>query len=216
MMRWLVLCMACGIVPAAAQAEFELSAYLGAQGATGSDVSGNDPGGVGRFSFGADWEGRPFEAPPHYGVRATWWRTATWGLALDLNHAKVYAGDEALAANGFDRLEMTDGLNLLTVNYMRRFPEAGRAWTPYLGVGLGVAVPYVEVVTEGGETFDYQLTGPAAAALAGVSYRVNDRWSVFGEGKLTWSSHDADLDNGGSLETEIVTHAVNAGVALRF
>ncbi|MCR9086998.1 MAG: porin family protein [Rhodobacteraceae bacterium] len=204
-------------LPRAASAEFEVSFYTGWQTAPHSKVSGNDPGGVGPFDFTAAWEGKSFEAPPHYGLRGIWWRNAgLYGLALDFNHVKVYASDEDLAEQGFERLELSDGLNIVTVNLMRRFPGETRRWTPYVGAGLGIAVPHVDVETSGGKTFGYQYTGPAVSWVAGVSYPFAERWSVYGEYKGTYSQNSADLDNGGSLDTNIVTNALNVGVSFNF
>jgi lipid A oxidase len=39
---------------------------------------------------------------------------------------------------------------------------------------------------------------------------------VFGEYKGTYSSNEAELSGGGSLETDIVTNAFNVGVSFRF
>ena len=204
-------------MPAVAAAETEISVYTGYQTAPHSGVEGEDPGGIGAFDFTAGWDGNSFEAPPYYGLRGTWWRDEVNGFALEFTHAKVYADDETLAENDLDHFEFTDGLNLITVNYMRRFPAAGGPrLTPYVGAGVGVAVPYVEFETAGGETYEYQLTGPAATVIAGASYELNADWSVFGEYKGSYSSNEADLDNGGSLETDIITNAVNLGVSFRF
>ncbi len=200
-----------------ARAEFEISGYTGIQTAFDSNVEGNDPGGVGEFDFSAGWEGRSFEPPIHYGIRGTWWRNGgNLGFGLELNHTKVYADDDTLDEEGFDSLELSDGLNIITANIMRRFPGEERRWTPYVGGGVGVAVPHVDVETEGGRTFEYQLTGPAVAWMAGVTVPLTTSWSVFGEYKGTFSQNDADLDNGGNLETDIVTNALNFGVSFNF
>lgn len=201
-----------------AHAENELSFYTGLQGAPHSRVSGTDPGGVGTFSFLAAWEGRSFEAPPHYGFRYTRWTGETLGFGVDFNHAKVYADGATLAANGFSNLEFTDGLNILTANAYRRWPGAfiGGRVTPYVGAGVGLAIPHVDVETVGGKTFEYQVTGPAATWLAGAKYTVTDRWGVFGEYKGTYSLNEADLSNGGSLKSDVVTNAINLGLSLSF
>lgn len=200
---------------APAMADVELSFYLGSQEAAHSRVRGSDPGGIGDFNLLVGWEGKSFEMPPYYGVRATWWRDDRLGFGIDFNHVKVYAPDGTKAANGFDTLEFTDGLNVLTANVMYRFPNKSK-WTPYVGAGLGVSIPHVEVTTAGGKTFNYQYGGPAAALIAGVSYSFNDTWAVFGEYKGTYTRNNVDLDNGGYLKTNIVTNAVNIGVSYRF
>lgn len=199
-----------------AHAEFELSLYTGWQTSPHSVVEGNDPGGAGELDFTAGWEGRSNEMPPYYGFRGTWWRSDTLGYGIEFNHAKVYADDETLAESGFESLEFTDGLNLLTVNVFRRFPGEERTWTPYLGAGVGVSIPHVDVESAGGKTFEYQYTGPAVQWVAGVTYPLNDRWAVFGEYKGSYSQNTADLDSGGELETNIVTNALNVGVSFDF
>ncbi len=201
-----------------ASAEMELSFYTGVQEAPHSRVEGNDPsaGGIGPFSFLATWEGRSFEMPPHYGFRGTYWRDDNLGFGVDFNHVKVYADDATMTANGFSNLELTDGLNILTANVWYRWPNRARRWTPYVGAGIGLAIPHVDVQTAGSKTFEYQVTGPAAQWVAGVTYEINDRWGVFGEYKGTYSSNKADLTGGGTLETDIVTNALNLGVSFKF
>lgn len=216
MFRTLTLAAAAMIVPHLALAEVELSFYGGWQSAPHSDVSIRGDSVLGDDDFTAGWEGRPFEAPPYYGLRATWWPSGTFGFGVDINHAKVYADAETLAAAGLDRLEFSDGLNILTVNAYRRWEDAFGSLTPYVGGGVGIAFPHVEVVDPGTRTWGYQVTGPAVAWMAGVSYPLGDRWSVFGEYKGTYSRNTADLDTGGTLETDIITNALNLGVSFSF
>src|SRR6056297_3574638 len=154
------------LVPAQAAADFELSVYTGVQSVADSDVEGSDPFGLGDFDFSADWEGRSGETPPYYGIRGTWWREDDFGFGLEFTHNKVYASDDTLQDEGFDTLEFTDGQNLVTAHVMRRFTDPGRRWTPYVGAGLGVNIPYVEVETDGTDTFEYQYAGPAATWMA--------------------------------------------------
>ncbi|GGG80635.1 lipid A oxidase (Involved in formation of 2-aminogluconate) protein [Salipiger pallidus] len=196
--------------------DMELSVYTGWQTAPHSRASGDYPGG-GSYDALIGWDGKSFEMPPYYGIRGTWWQSETLGYALEFTHAKVYAPDDEQADIGFDRMEFTDGLNLLTVNVMKRWPEKWSTATPYVGAGLGIAVPHVDVETTAGDkTFGYQYTGPAARLIAGVSYPVSERFSVFGEYQFTYSSNEADLDGGGSLNTDIKTNALNFGVSMNF
>ena len=192
-----------------ANAEVQLSFYTGTQTAPHSIIDDSVLG-----EERVKWLGKSFEAPPYYGIRATWWKNEKWGFGFEINHAKVYA--ENKAALGYDTLEFTDGLNLITANVFRRFPNKGR-FTPYVGGGLGIAVPHVEIERAGeSKTFEYQLTGPAAILVAGVSYEFNDRWSVFGEYKGSYSINKAKVDAGGTLSTNIVTNALNIGVSYSF
>ncbi|MBN9886997.1 outer membrane beta-barrel protein [Salipiger abyssi] len=197
--------------------DFEISVYTGWQTAPHSRVSGDYPGTGADYDALIGWEGKSFEMPPYYGIRGTWWRTETFGLAVEMTHSKVYAPDDERKKLGFDRMEFTDGHNILTVNAMKRWPDQWGSATPYVGAGLGIAVPHVDVeTTSGDKTYGYQLTGPAAKLLAGISYPVSDRFSVFGEYQFTYSSNEADLDGGGSLETDIKTNALNFGISMKF
>jgi len=213
-----IIAVCAALVAAPAVAETELSFYTGFQTAPHSRVEGTDPGNAVSpiVNFGTSWDGASFEMPPYYGVRATYWRNARWGFGVDFNHAKIIADPAKAAANGFSRLEFTDGLNILTANVWRRWERDSSNWTPYVGAGVGFAFPHVDIQSAGGTTFDYEITGPAAAVIAGVKYDFNDRWGVFGEYKGTYSSHDASLASGGSLQTDIITNAVNIGVSFSF
>lgn len=204
------------LLAAPAAAEFELSIYTGYQTSPHSVVKGDDPDGVGDFSFTAAWEGKSGEMPPYYGFRGTWWQDDKIGYGVEFNHAKVYADGKTRSENGFERLEFTDGLNLLTANVFRRFPDVSPRFTPYVGAGLGVAIPHVDIETDGSKTFGYQLTGPAVQWVAGLSYPMSESWSLFGEYKGSYSQNKADLDGGGEIETNIVTNALNLGVSFNF
>lgn len=205
------------LVAAPALAEMEFSFYTGVQESPHSRVRGNDPTGIGPFNFLATWEGRSFEMPPYYGARATWWTNDKLGFGLDFNHAKVYADAATLAGNGFSTLEFSDGINIVTANVWRRWQSSDRAWTPYVGAGVGLSIPHVESQTTGGaKTFEYQITGPAVQWVAGVKYDINERWGLFGEYKGTYSQNDADLAGGGSLSTDILTNAINVGISFKF
>lgn len=212
--RLTALCLA--LLPAlpAAAADLELSVYAGVQTVQPSGVSGRDPV-LGAFAFSVDWAGKPTAMPPYYGLRATWWQPTGWGWGVDVNHVKAYADDAAMGANGFSRLEFTDGLNLVTVNALRRW-DIGAPVRPYLGLGIGAAIPHVDVTTPGGRTYGYQVTGPAVVWMAGASLPLKDRWSVFGEYKGSRSWNTADLDGGGSLKTNLTTHALNLGISYSF
>ena len=204
------------VTPAIASAEVELSFYGGAQSAPHSVVTITGDPLIPDEEFTAAWDGLSFSAPPHYGIRATWWQNEIYGFGVELNHAKVYSDDATRAANGYNVLEFTDGLNILTVNGFRRWQDAFSGFTPYVGGGVGVSVPHVEVNKNGSDTFGYQFGGPAVAWMAGATYPINDRWSVFGEYKGTYSINDVDLDSGGTLETNVITNSLNFGVGFNF
>lgn len=203
-------------LPAAAETEFAF--YFGGQSLPHSVVTRTDPGNVEDPApdFTAKWEGRPFEAPVYYGLRVTEWQTDTFGWGVEFTHSKAYSDEATRDKNGFDTLELTDGVNILTVNAYRRWPDQMGTLTPYVGGGLGFAIPHVEVESAGGSTIGYQITGGAIRWTAGASYAMSDSWGVFGEYQGTYSQHDMKLDNGGALETSLVTNALNIGVSYSF
>lgn len=210
-----------------AAAEMELSLYLGAQGVTESTGSGVLPGGT-PVSRSFDWEGKPFEAPIYYGGRAIWWTPSDIGFGLEGTHTKAYASSADLAAIGLSRFELSDGHNIFTANVMKRWPGAlaNGQLTPYIGAGVGIAVPHVDAQVPGASnrTYDYEHTGPAVRGIAGVKYNFNEDWAVFGEYQFTWSDNDITIDadpavagqTAGRISTEILTHAVNIGISYSF
>ncbi len=204
-------------VASPAVAEFELSAYTGWQNVNDSTLKGDYPGTGANIDSSVSWSGKPFEAPPYYGLRGTWWQSDNWGYGVELTHAKSYADDDDARDLGFSGIEFTDGLNILTANAMYRWPGAFLNATPYVGAGLGVSIPHVDVQsTTGSDTYGYQIGGPAARITAGISYDITDRYALFTEYQYTVSDNDVDLEDGGSLQTVIETNAINFGVSYKF
>lgn len=207
-----------------AAAELELSLYLGLQGVMDSDASGHMPDGT-PINRKVDWEGKSFESPLYYGGRVTWWTSNDFGFGIEGTHTKAYASAEDQAAIGTDRLEFTDGHNIYTANVMKRFPSAfeGSNFTPYLGAGVGVAIPHVDIQVTGAShrTHGYETTGLALRGIAGMKYAITDSWALFGEYQIVWSDNDMTIEGDpgqpdGKLRTELTTHAINIGVSYSF
>lgn len=204
------VCLALALVLTAGlplRAENLIQGYTGWQGAPDARV--RMPG----RDFDADWGGESFKAPPYWGLRWTRWQ-GDWGWGAEFTHAKVKASDDTLDGAGLQRLEFTDGLNILTVNLQRRW--LGGRFTPYAGAGLGVAIPHVEVTRPQGRTYGYQLTGPALRWFAGISRDFTPNWLGLVEYQGTFSRNTADLKGGGDLRSDVTTHALNIGLGYRF
>jgi lipid A oxidase len=194
---------AASISGAASAEDLQFSIYGGYQTAPHSGVDVSDG-----THFTAGWEGKSFGSPPYYGGRVTWWlgdfNLPNWGVSLDYTHDKVYADDDTLAKAGWSHFEFTDGLNLITINGLYRFQDPTRRWTPYLGAGIGVNIPHVEVIRPSGKTWDYEVGGVTLQAQAGIDY------------KGTYSRIDVPIDSGDRLKTNIFTNAVNVGVSFHW
>lgn len=231
-----------GLSGYSAQAELQFSTYFGYTHSLDSDFDIVQPGsgGTNMTLHDVESDGESFSykgGPPFYGFRGTYWLDSTpnWGFAIDYNHIKIYpdlnqtvtvsgvrngvpvSGQQPLN-NTVQKLEFTDGLNLLTFNALYRHENEG-TFIPYAGAGVGLSIPHVEFqrsASQGPRTYEYQVTGVALQALAGLEWRVWDNISLFGEYKISYADVDADLDGGGSLETEIWTNHFIFGMTYRF
>lgn len=217
MKKKLFLALAASTVLAApAFAEIEIDLYMGSENPSSSNISGSHPA-IGAFNANIDWDGKSNVMPPYYGVRAMYWRPSDIGFGIEFSHNKAYAPAAQMAANNFDRLEFTDGHNIITFDVMKRWPGQWGRITPFVGAGFGFAMPHVDITPTGGaHTLGYQVTGPAVRLMAGARYQINENWSVFGEYQFTWSDNSVDLDGGGSLSTTITSNALNIGIGYAF
>lgn len=203
-------------LPATASfSQAELSIYGSAQVVGNSVVSGSDPSGAGDFRFNSVWRARAADVPSHFGVRLTWWQRSGLGWGLDFENASIQATQDSLTGSGISNLGLSQGVNLFAVTAYRRWPETRRVH-PYVGAGVGISMPQVEFDSAGGLTSSLQITGPAVQWLAGASLPLSDRWSVFGEYKGSYSVNTAELSNGGSFSTNLITNGVNVGLTLGF
>lgn len=225
-----------------ADAETTASLLIGSAWTADSDVEYR-PGAGTQLDFrDVAWETDPFGTPPYYALRLTRWleRAPGWGLAFDFTHAKMISEADRLvrvtgerdgvAVDGFERvgdtfreLEFSDGHNLFTLNGLRRWrpfaTDTGstlRNSSVYVGGGVGIAVPHVEVNTLVADVFEYQYAGPAAQLMTGAGIPLGDRFSLQFEYRLTWAELDTDLGGGRSLSTDALTHHVNFGIGFDF
>lgn len=168
------------------------------------------------------WDGKSFTTPPYWGGALTYWfddRKAGWGVGIDYVHAKAYANINFVTDPVFDHLEFTHGLNLIIpTGYYRFLSPSENRFVPYVGAGVGVALPHVEVRFDASPdwTSQYELAGPAAQILAGAEMRLIGDLSFFGEGKLSYARIDAGLSGGGSVRANIWSPQAAVGFSYRF
>jgi lipid A oxidase len=229
-----VLGLALAASPAAA--EMQIGVYGGWSESFDSDIHLSQPGGTNLTLSDVPWDGDSFGPPPYWGVRGTYWLNSapSWGLMVDYNHAKVIAdrgavvsvtgtrdgvklGPKDRVGNTFQVMEFTNGINEIFFGGQYRWMFD--RWTPYVGVGVGFAFPHVEVRRAGPNqpyTYDYEVTGVAVEGLVGLEYHLTQRFSLFGDYKLSYSNNDASLKDGGSLQTDVVTNHFIFGASYRF
>jgi len=216
-------------------ADLQLGVYGGPAYTGASDLNLVQPGGTDMTFRDVAWEGKPFRRPPYYGYRAIYWPSDRYGVMLDFTHIKAIAiKDRPVQQSGFKdgdhvppqapvsatlkRLEFTHGYNPLTLNALRRGAPRGPNLIPYAGLGLGVAIPHVEVQRtdppQSARTDEYQITGPALQALGGIEWRFGRRLSLFVEFKLSCAMIRGDLVGGGKVTTNLCTHQLLAGPAV--
>jgi hypothetical protein len=217
------------------ETDAQLGVYLGPAYTSESDLNLAQPGGTDMTFRDIAWEGKPFRRPPYYGYRAIYWPGDRYGVMLDFTHIKAIAiKDRPVQQSGFKdgdhvppqapisatlkRLEFTHGYNLLTLNALRRGASRGPNLIPYFGLGLGVAIPHVEVeradTPQSARTFEYQITGPALQLLGGIEWRFGRRLSLFVEYKLSCAMIRGDLVGGGKVTTNLCTHQLPLGLAV--
>jgi lipid A oxidase len=226
-------------VGSASAGSLTVSAYGGWNGSFNSDVNFTGPG-TDWTVKNIPWEGLSVGGgdAPYYGVRVTYWSVLVpnLGIALDYTHAKVRANPAASVSysgplggpsfngtntigNLFGALRFTNGLNLVTLNALYRLRSIGMLH-PYVGAGLGISIPEVEVTGNGStvnfaRTFAYEYGGPAAQGIAGIDLTLTKRISVFTEYKLSWTSVNSPITGGDRIHTTIVTNHLLAGLTLQ-
>ena len=227
---------------AAAEAEVTVGAYLGKADTRDTSVGLSQPQGTDLTFEDVSWRDESFTGPIYYGLRFTYWlrRSPNWGFGADFTHAKMVAElDKEVAVSGtrddapvsgfeplgdtFEALSFTHGHNLFTATGSYRWFVGsegpgleGSRWRPYIGLGLGIAVPHVEITVPESETYEYQLVGPAAQGFLGTELSITRRFSFFAEYKLTWADMQPDLVGGGTLEVQPWTNHLVLGALLSF
>ena len=202
--------------------------YVGAPFYYPSDVHLKRPNGTDMTLLRMGWNGDPLYFPIDGGGRVVRWN-GTFGTMVDFVHNKAVARlgkgahgrkiknaeVEAVATSGtlkggaapspllltdlLQRLEFTHGYNTLLLTGMARLAPLTLNIRPYIGLGVGVALPHVEVAFKGEKnwTNEYQYAGPALQLVAGIELR-SGRGSYFIEYKFIASTLDVALTNGRS------------------
>lgn len=208
-----------GAVPGSAPAESLVGVYFGQHWSHPSDIRFRRAGGAARDFTVEDvaWQGQSFKHPLYYGARVVHWPHGgegggRFGGMVDFVHAKAIADmaqqvrlkgrldgkpvpEQARVGELFDKLEFSHGHNMLFLAGLMRLQSLAPKVSPYVGLGVGISLPHTEIHIARNDprrTYEYQYTGPAAQALAGVEIRL-PRISLFLEYKFTIAGYSAPL-----------------------
>lgn len=224
-----------------ARAEFDLSIFTGVALTPDNDLELQQRGGTDLTFHDVSFKGRDFVTPPFYGARLLWYpgEDSHWGFGGEFFHIKLYAqtGDvvqvtgqrNGVSVDGNERIgdtiqqfSISHGLNFALADVIYRWfpgprgPGFPGCLQPYVGFGIGAAIPHVESSVGGTFHEEYQLHGPGVQGFVGVNVDLTRHWGVMFEYKLTYANLGAlDIPNG-SIELTPLTHNFVAGITLRF
>jgi lipid A oxidase len=213
------------------QGDWLAAAYLGASKTASNTVSIRpDTGGslrVGPISY----ETNAFESPYYYGYRVMYFfDSVPWlGVGAEFTHNKATADIAQMVAINesppvrlsqiLRRLELTNGLNFAFANVVVRRPVAVAGAADRLSLmaygGIGPAIPHVETIFAGEETFEYQITGPAWQVGGGAGWRIVSGLSAIADLRLTSGRHGLDMGTG-MLTGTFTSAQVDFGVGWQF
>jgi len=223
---------------AASGSEVQLGIYGGGNYTPKADVFLKQPNGTDMTLKGVPWMGEPFDDPPYYGLRGTYWTAAApkFGAMFDFTHAKAISRrkevvDQSGTRDGkavppreqvdatFTKLEYSHGLNFVTLNAVYRLSGWHRRFVPYLGAGAGLVIPHTEIARKDigrqNWTYRYEVTGPGFQGLAGIEWRVfpSDKYGVFTEYKAGYAVNSTQLLEGGTVTNRLWAHQAIVGLS---
>ena len=124
--------------------------------------------------------------------------------------------------NTLQQFSLSHGLNYAPADVVYRWQPGKRGedflghLEPYVGLGVGAAIPHVESEVNGRFDEEYQFRGPGVQALAGVKLSLTKHVGVMFEYKFTYANVGSlDVPNG-SIEITPLTHNLVAGLVFSF
>ena len=162
-----------------------------------------------------EFETRPFDSPPYYGIRLGRWRT---GHAWEVEHIhqKIYVED---LPDEVQHFEITDGYNLFLFNSAWQLQK--HKLITRLGIGPVIAHPQITVRgmsnhQSGGGAIPmiwdtdsgYQWAGAAAQIGLEKEFKINQNWLFSIEGKLSQAYAEIDIAGGSVSVPNTAVHLV--------
>jgi hypothetical protein len=229
-----VLVLLCAAAPAAAQ--WHVGVYLGTNHTQPAVVHILQPAASVDATYATVvFDAKPLQSPQYYGWRLERGvaKRGRLGVELEFTHLKVIAETDreylltgragassvpgaASRMDGFvQRYAMSHGLNFILVNLVSRTP-VGPADGPITLVvrgGAGPTLPHAETSVGNQERQQYEWGGVGLHGAAGIDLRLNGRWSLLAEYKLTYAKPTISIA-GGTGQTTAMTHHLAVGIAI--
>lgn len=143
----------------------------------------------------------------------------TAGFAFGYDYATPWRSEIEFAYRSGDSGSFDGDLasTALMLNGYYDFAGGGR-WTPYLGLGVGIATEVDFDITSGPLTGEYtNRSSGAVQAIVGVNYDISEAAYLSGEVRFfTIPSPGLTGTGGAALETDYQTVDVSLGVGFRF
>ncbi len=218
-MRSFLVPVVCGFFTAGTNAApkdgWELAFYLGTSFSKNESLTIKQDGFPDITLENVEFETRPFDSPPYYGIRLGKWRN---GRAWEVEHIhqKIYVDELPADVQHF---EITDGYNLFLFNRAWQLKKYGL--NTRLGIGPVIAHPQITVRNmtnhkSGGGAIPmiwdsdsgYQWAGAGIQAGLEKEFRLNNNWLFSIEGKLSHANADIDIAGGSVNVPNTAVHLV--------
>jgi len=228
----------CLVCPRAADAQWYVAGYLGANQTLPAPVTIDQPVAGTALQFDdVTFEGRPFESPQYYGVRGgrLFGAKRRFGVEFEWFHPKVYAETKQpvhitgrYAGATIDttapmdtivqRYSMSHGMNFMLVNAVMRMPvsDASDGFASRVAIsgraGAGPMLPHGESQVAGEVVEQYEIAGVGYQLAGGADVRLVGSLSATVEYKFGHASPEITIDRG-TGHTTANLHQIAFGLA---
>lgn len=192
--------LSCTIVDINAKEGWELSAALGMSYSLDQTITvtqNNRPD----LLVDGQRESKPFSSPFYYALRVGfWWENQA--IELEGIHHKIYV--EENLPDPLEKFEITDGYNLLYLNY-------AYAWQDSIifRAGIGSVIAHPDIIIAGERTLGgYQFAGLTGQVAIEKELALTSHWLIALEGKLSYSQANIDISNGSIDAPDTALHLI--------
>ncbi|MGF1787239.1 hypothetical protein L4D00_15700 [Photobacterium swingsii] len=190
----------CTTIDISAKEGWELSAALGMSYSLAQTITvkqNNQPD----LLVDGQRESKPFSAPFYYALRVGfWWEDQA--IELEGIHHKIYVEDNLPPP--LEKFEITDGYNLLYLNYAYAWQES-----LIFRAGIGSVIAHPDIIIAGERTLGgYQFSGLTGQVAIEKEFALTSHWLLSLEGKLSYSQADIDINNGSIDAPDTAFHLI--------